>query len=125
MHYKEDRMKLFKVVVRVENVIELRVQAESESEARKKAEALALTSSPASPKVVDASLALLYETPFQVGSKVKHQLFGVGTITEMTPATSGGGEQGWRTEIEFEDKAHGVKGMYLGAGRPHLELLNA
>ena len=125
MRYKEDRMKLFNVVVRVESVIELRVQAETESEARKKAEELAVASSPTSSKIVDASLELLYETPFQVGSKVKHQLFGVGTITKMAPTTSGGGEKGWRTEIEFEDKAHGVKGIHLGAGKPHLELLNA
>lgn len=118
-------MKLFNVVIRVENIIELRVQAEAEYEARKKAEELVLSSSPASSKIVDTSLELLYETPFQVGSKIKHQLFGVGSITAMTPTASGGGEKGWRTEIEFEDKTHGVKGIYLGAGKPHLVLLNA
>ena len=116
-------MKLFNVVVKIENIVELRVQAETESDACKKAEELSLSTTPKSSKILNSSPELLYETPFQVGSKVKHQIFGVGVITEIIPTTSGGGENGWRTKVEFEDKEHGTKGIYLSTGKPHLALL--
>ncbi|OLQ74701.1 hypothetical protein BIT28_16175 [Photobacterium proteolyticum] len=115
-------MKFYKVKVTVESEIELGIQAEDEISAHQEARKIALDKYSGKSRVSQIELTLNSDSEFQVGSKVRHKIFGVGIINNLIAVNNCGGESGWRATIEFEDK--GEKDIVILPGTKFLEPLS-
>ena len=116
-------MNLYKAEVTIKSTVELNIQAEDKATALAKAQKVASEQFPENSSVAKTELALISESEFQVGSKIKHKVFGLGVIKDLSPMTNGAEEKGWKASIEFENR--GMKDIALMPGRQLLEAIGA
>jgi hypothetical protein len=93
--------KYYKAKVEMRQIIEVEVTAESEQDARTRAKEAALQRVPgADAWTID--LSLLGETEFNVGSRIKHALFGAGEILSLIRSTGPSKDLGFRVTVQFD-----------------------
>jgi hypothetical protein len=115
--------KYYRAQIKVEQIFEVPIVAKDETEAKRKAKDAAWNQKPAlSSKVSSIDLSLEGECDYDVGTKVKHFIFGVGRIVELTRTTDANNSFGHRATIEFENgKTHDI---HIPLTRDKLEILN-
>jgi hypothetical protein len=112
--------KYFKADVTLTQMVTVSVAADNEDAARKQARELAVQKAPGA-RVSQVNLTFEGETQFQVGTKIKHFLFGEGEILELVRTTNAQGELGFRATIRFSNR--NTKEIHLPLPKDKLEVL--
>ena len=89
----------FKAKVELRQTVE--VVAETETEARRKAKQAGLQRVP-SADVWVVELSSFGGTHLEVGSRIKHKLFGSGEILVLSRSTNANNDRGFRATIQFD-----------------------
>ena len=93
--------KYYKAKVELRQFVEVDVAAETEADARQKAKEAALSRVPGA-DIWTIALSFRGETQFNVGSRIRHDLFGSGEIKSLTRMTGGTNELGFRATVQFD-----------------------
>lgn len=117
-------MNLYKVDIEIISKVSVQVQASDENAAKQQARKIALEGFTSNSQVNKSEAHLVREAPFEIGAKVKHTIFGIGTIESLSPSSSGAGQKGWSASVKFEGE-HGTKGIVIMPGKNHLEPVDA
>ncbi|QIB87987.1 hypothetical protein G3I75_20780 [Pseudomonas aeruginosa] len=113
-------VKYFKAEVTLYQTVTVNVAADSEDTARRKAKELALQKIPGA-RVSQIDLTLEGETQFQVGTKIKHFLFGEGEIQNLVQTTNANNDLGFRATILFSNGD--TKEIHLPMPKDKLEVI--
>lgn len=115
--------KYYRAKIRVEQIFEVPIVAKDEAEANRKAKDANWNQEPAvSSRVSGIDLVLEGECDYDVGTKIKHFLFGIGTIRKLVRTTDANNSFGHRATVEFEDgKTHDI---HMPLTRDKVEILS-
>lgn len=111
-------MKFFKAKVAVESEVVLNIQAEDENTALHKARKLTLSQFSEKSRISNINLSVTNESSFSLGTRIRHRIFGLGTIENLTWA----GHDCWRTTVKFD--RIGEKDIIIMPGKQFLEPVN-
>lgn len=101
--------KYYRAQIKVEQVFDVPIVADDEAEAKQKAKGVNWNQKPLSTKVSSVDLVFEGECDYDVGTKIKHVIFGIGKITKLTRTTDANNSFGHRATVEFEDgKTHDI-----------------
>jgi hypothetical protein len=115
--------KYFSANVTIRQTFQINVVAEDEASAARKArESDFRKLEPVSSQVSGVELTLQGEASYEVGTRIRHFLFGVGEIKELVRTTNAYNEFGLRATIEFENGE--TKDIHLPATRDKVEILS-
>lgn len=115
--------KYYRAQIKIEQIFEVPIVAKDEAEAKRKAKHANWNQKPPlSSKVSNIDLTFEGECDYDVGTQVKHFMFGVGRIVRLTRTTDADNSFGHRATVEFEDgKTHDI---HMPLTRDKLEILN-
>jgi len=95
--------KYYRAKIKVEQIFEIPIVANDEAEAQRKAMDASWNQHPAlSSKVSGIDLILDGECDYDVGTRIKHVVFGIGTIKSLVRSTDANNSFGHRATVEFE-----------------------
>lgn len=112
--------KYFKAEVLLCQGVTVSVAADNEDSARRQAKELALQKLPGA-RVSQIGLTFEGEAEFQIGTRVKHFLFGEGQVLGLARTTNAANEFGFRATIQFSNGD--AKEFHLPMPRDKLEVL--
>ena len=115
--------KYFKARVVLQNTIELNLAAEDEASARVEAKNLALKKSSVGAHIARIDIESDGETSYGIGVRVRHFVFGEGTITALERATGHGEKLQFRAAIQFDDSDE--KHIHLPMPKDKMEVLGS
>jgi formylmethanofuran dehydrogenase subunit C len=114
--------KYYSAKVRVEQTFQVNIAAEDEASATRKAKEIDLSKTQAiSSRISSVELALEGEVSYEVGTRIKHFLFGIGEIKKLVRTTNADNDFGLDATIEFENGE--TKHIHLPVTRDKLEIL--
>jgi hypothetical protein len=115
--------KYFSAKVTVQQTFHVNVVAEDEASATRKAKEIDFRNlQPISTRVSDVELALDGEVSYEVGTRIKHFIFGIGEIKNLVRTTNVNNDFGLDATIEFENGE--TKHIHLPIIRDKVEILD-
>jgi len=115
--------KYFSAKVTVQHTFQVNVVAEDEATATRKARETNFRNvEPISTRVSDVQLTLEGEASFEVGTRIRHFLFGVGEIKKLVQTTNANNDFGLNATIDFENGE--TKNIHLPITRDKVEILD-
>lgn len=112
--------KYYKATVSLLQTFHVNVAAESEIDARKLAQAAALNKIPEG-IVSNVAIELEGESLFNVGTRVKHFIFGIGNITKIEKTTNVNNDFGLVATVQFD--SGDSKALHLPMPKEKLEVI--
>ncbi len=114
--------KYYSAKIKMEQTFEVSVVAEDEASAIRKARDADLSKNqPISSQLSGIELTLEGESSYDVGTKIKHFLFGIGKIKSLVRTTNANNDFGHSATVEFENGD--TKNIHLPLTRDKIEIL--
>lgn len=114
--------KYYRAKCKVEQVFEVPIVANDEVEAKRKAKEASWNQHlPVSSTVCGVDLILEGECDYDIGTKIKHVIFGVGRIADLVRTTDANNSFGHRATVEFEDGM--IRNIHMPLTRDKVEIL--
>lgn len=114
--------KYYSAKIRVEQTFEVNIVAEDEISAKRQAREIDFgKSDPISSQLTGVELVLEGEVSYDVGTRIKHFLFGIGEIKGLVRTTNANNHFGHSATVEFENGV--IKNIHLPLAREKVEIL--
>jgi hypothetical protein len=115
--------KYFSAKVTIQQTFHVNVVAEDEASATRKAKEIDFRNlQPISRHVSNVELALDGEVSYEVGTRIKHFIFGIGEIKNLVRTTNANNDFGLDATIEFENGE--TRHIHLPITRDKVEVLD-